>query len=109
MGLIDYPEAGAAALTDAGRKVANHPDKAPTLKELHASWLRIVSTSQAAILEALLEAYPESIAKDDLADRVGVSRTSGGYFNNLGHLRTLGAIDYPQKGFARAAEILFPK
>ena len=40
---------------------------------------------------------------------VGVSRTSGGYFNNLGRLRTLGAIDYPQKGQVRAADILFPK
>jgi hypothetical protein len=79
-----------------------------THAELHASWLRLVSTSQAAILQALIEAYPASIHKDELADRVGVSRTSGGYFNNLGHLRTLGAIDYPQKGVARATEILFP-
>lgn len=35
--------------------------------------------------------------------------TSGGYFNNLGRLRTLGAIHYPQKGTVRATDILFPK
>lgn len=109
LGLIDYPEGGAAALTTAGEQVANHPAKPPTLRELHESWLRIVSNPQAAILEVLIEIYPGSIGKDDLADRVGASRTSGGYFNNLGHLRTLGAIDYPQKGMVQATSILFPK
>lgn len=108
-GLIDYPAGGTVSLTSAGKLIANYPDKTPTLKDLHASWLRIVSNPQAAILEALMTIYPQAISKDDLADRVGVSRTSGGYFNNLGHLRTLGAIDYPQKGMVAATEILFPK
>ena len=63
----------------------------------------------ATILRAAVAAYPRSIAKDELADQVGVSRTSGGYFNNLGRLRTLGAITYPERGTVRAAEILFPK
>lgn len=107
-GLIDYPAGGEVALTEAGRAIANKPGKAPTLADLHSSWLRIVSNPQAAILEVVLGIYPQSIGKDDLADRVGVSRTSGGYFNNLGHLRTLGAIDYPQKGMVQATAILFP-
>lgn len=108
-GLIDYPTGGAVSLTSAGKQVANYPDKAPTLQDLHASWLRIVSNPQASILEVVLGIYPQAISKDDLADRIGVSRTSGGYFNNLGHLRTLGAIDYPQKGMVAATEIMFPK
>lgn len=109
MGLIEYTAPGTATLTEAGQKLANYPAKAPTLQDLHASWLAIVSKPQAAILEVVLDIYPASIAKDDLADRVGASRTSGGYFNNLGHLRTLGAIDYPQKGVVAATSILFPK
>ena len=32
---------------------------------------------------------------------------SGRYANNLGHLRTLGAVTYPHAGFVRAAEIMF--
>jgi hypothetical protein len=107
-GLIDYPVSGSVSLTPAGQKLANYPLKAPTLQDLHASWLRAVTNPQASILEVVLGIYPQAIGKDDLADRVGVSRTSGGYFNNLGHLRTLGAIDYPQKGFVRATDILFP-
>jgi hypothetical protein len=108
-GLVDYPQPGAVALSDAGRAAANHPDRAPTLDELHESWFAILPAPQAVILRAAVAAYPRAIPKDDLADEVGVSRTSGGYFNNLGRLRTLGAIDYPQKGTVRASDILFPK
>lgn len=108
-GLVDYPAPSMVALTDRGRKIANQPQAAPTLADMHRAWLAICTAPQAAILEVLLGVYPEALAKDDLADRVGVSRTSGGYFNNLGALRTIGAIDYPQKGRARAADVLFPK
>lgn len=108
-GLIDYPSGGTAALTDTGRAKANPPAKAPTLDDLHESWYRILPAPMATILRAAVAAYPGAIPKDELADQVGVSRTSGGYFNNLGRLRTYGAIDYPQRGTVRAADILFPK
>lgn len=108
-GLVEYPAGGTVALTEAGRQKANPPAKAPALQELHESWYRILPQAQATILASAVAVYPGSVAKDDLADIVGVSRTSGGYFNNLGRLRTLGAIDYPQKGMVRAADILFPK
>lgn len=107
--LIDYPSGGKVALTILGRARATPPKEAPQLYDLHESWLRILPAPQATILRALIEAYPEAVAKDDLADRVGVSRTSGGYFNNLGRLRTLGAIDYPSRGQVAAAAILFPE
>jgi len=45
--------------------------------------------------------------KDVLADSIGVSKTSGGYFNNLGSLRTMGLIDYPSPGRVVATSILF--
>lgn len=108
-GLVDYPSGGTVALTGEGRTKANKPSKAPTLEELHESWYRIMPAPQAAILRAAVAAYPKAIPKDELADIIGVSRTSGGYFNNLGRLRTMGAIDYPQRGTVRAADILFPR
>lgn len=108
-GMVEYPAGGTVALTEAGRQKANPPAKAPTLSDLHESWYRILPQAQAVILASAIAVYPGSLKKDDLADIVGVSRTSGGYFNNLGRLRTLGAIDYPQKGMVRAADILFPK
>ena len=108
-GLIEYPGPGDVALTAAGKLIANYPNKAPSLQDLHDSWLGILPAPQALILDTLIRVYPDSIQKDDLADRIGVSKTSGGYFNNLGRLRTLGAIDYPAKGHAAAAALLFPK
>jgi hypothetical protein len=107
-GLVDYPAGGTVALTDGGRAIANKPTKAPTLEDLHNSWFRILPQPQATLLALAIGIYPNSLTKDDLADLAGVSRTSGGYFNNLGKLRTLGAIDYPQKGMVRATDLLFP-
>lgn len=108
MGLIGYPAGGQVALTDAGRAAAATPPPA-TLEDLHDHWLDVVTAPQARILRELINAYPDAVEKDALAERVGVSPTSGGYFNNLGRLRTLGAIEYPAPGTARAADILFPR
>ena len=108
MGLLDYPSPGQIAMTDAGRAKANPPAKALTVEDLHESWYRFLPTAQALILREVIAQYPNAIGKDVLADAVGVSRTSGGYFNNLGRLRTLGAIDYPSPGMVVAKALLFP-
>lgn len=42
-----------------------------------------------------------------LADRIGVSPTSGGFFNNLGSLRSLGLIEYPRPAEVAALPVLF--
>ncbi len=85
------------------------PARSRLCKTLHASLLRVLPGPQAEILTALLEAHSEALAKDRMANRIGVSRTSGGYFNSQGRLRTLGAIDYPSPGKARTSSILFEK
>lgn len=103
--LIEYPQPGFVALTAAGMDAANPPD---TDGELHEKWLEVVSEPQAKILRALIEAHPEPMQKDSLAESIGVSATSGGFFNNLGSLRTIGAIDYPQKGFAALTKYVMP-
>lgn len=108
-GLIDYPSGGRVALTDAGKAIANTPEKAPTLADLHASWLAMVTRPQAAILAPLIACYPGSVDRDQLAAFADVSAASSGYANNLGFLRTMGAIDYPERGKVRAAAILFPE
>jgi hypothetical protein len=108
-GLIEYPSDGLVALTDAGRKSAQPAESIATLEDLHDAWCRRVSTSQAAILRAVIAIHPNDIGKDDLAEQVGVSNTSGGYFNNLGRLRSLGAIDYPSPGRVCSTALLFPE
>lgn len=107
-GLISYPSGGCVALTDEGRKVARRPPRPPTRADLHASWMRMVPRPQAAILEHLIKAYPGFLSKQKLAELAGASATSSAYANNLGSLRTMGALDYPQPGMVKATPILFP-
>jgi hypothetical protein len=106
-GLIDYPSGGMVALTDAGRNLADYTDTPSSSDELQQQVCAMVTSSQATILKELICAYPDAVAKSELAQRVGQSPTSGGYFNNLGRLRSLGMIDYPQSGYAVASPVLF--
>lgn len=105
-GLIDYPAGGSVALTDAGRERAPTP-AAPTVGQMQESLCAKVGNSKAAILRALIAIYPRDITRDALAGKIGVSPTSGGYFNNLGALRTLGVIEYPSAGKVVAQPVLF--
>jgi hypothetical protein len=105
-GLIEYPSGGLVRLTEAGRKAAQQTEPL-TVEEMQESLCRKVGLSKASIIRALIEIYPDAITKDELAEKIGVSPTSGGYFNNLGALRTLGVIDYPTPGAVAALPVLF--
>lgn len=108
-GFINYPTASYVSLTDGGRDLADNHEPISSVNQLHDAWCNIVSGSQAKILRALIEIYPEDLSKDELANQIGVSQRSGGYYNNLGRLRTLGAIAYPEPGRVAATELLFPE
>jgi uncharacterized protein len=106
-GLIDYPQGGTVALTEEGRAAAAAPDTPPTTADLHAMIAGLLPPAKWKLLAELIDIYPEPIGKDELAARAGVSPTSGGYFNNLGSLRSLGLIDYPSGGQVVAKPVLF--
>lgn len=106
-GLIDYPAPATVEITETGLAQADTSAAPQTSEELQRAILARLSGSQARILEVLIDAYPEVLAKDALANAVGQSSTSGGYFNNLGRLRSLGLIDYPAPGRVVALPVLF--
>lgn len=108
MELIEYPQAGLVAFTDAGRRQARPVTAMPTVEDLHEAWLSIVTQPQQRILREIIAEYPNQLPKAELAERIDVSPDSGSYANNLGRLRTLGAIDYPRPGYVKAVDILFP-
>lgn len=107
-GFITYPAPGIVALSEAGRQHAYAPLTPATLQELHQAWFAKLSRPQTAIISELIEGYPGAFRKDDLAKRAGQSPTSSGYTNNLGSLRSLGLLDYPQPGHVVATALLFP-
>lgn len=106
-GLIDYPTQGTAQLTAIGEAVASVDGVPATTDELHNAIRAKLPPAKWKILEALIAVYPNTLAKDALAEQIGVSPTSGSYFNNLGSLRSLGLIDYPRQSEAAALPVLF--
>lgn len=105
-GLIDYPNGG-AALTEAGRALAPRDGAPETTAELHAIVLGMVTGPQRTILEYLFMIYPASAPKEELAQAVQASASSSTFANNLGAMRTMGALMYPRVGEVRAADIMF--
>ena len=106
-GLISYPGPSLATLTPNGRALANVESVPATSEELHQQIARKLPVPKWKILNELIQLYPDPISKEQLAKQIGVSPTSGGYFNNLGSLRSLGLIEYPTPGQAVALPVLF--
>lgn len=107
-GLVDYPTPGFVALTDAGRSIAVVDTNTPTTSaEMITVVCSKVTGPQARIIRALALAYPDAIDKATLADRVEASASSSSFTNNLGALRSLGLLDYPQQGMVAAQPVLF--
>lgn len=106
-GLIDYPSGGTVALTDAGAAIASTDGVPSTTDELHDAIRAKLPPAKWRIIEALIRSYPKAMSKDAVAEQIDVSPTSGGYFNNLGSLRSLGLLDYPQPGMVAAQPVLF--
>lgn len=106
-GLIDY-QGGGLALTDAGRAAAAHTAAELTPKEMQQRVLERLPGPEAKLLRALLDAYPEALSNEELARRSGYELGGGAFNNPRGRLRSLGLVDYPQKGQVRARDVLFP-
>ena len=106
-GLIEYPSGGQVTITDEGRKHAQPGDVPADNKEMLERAKRVLGGSEGRILETIHASYPEIVGKVELAETTGFSANSGGFNNYLGHMRTLGFIEYPQPGKVKAADWLF--
>lgn len=108
-GMIEYPASGSVRITEAGLACVDEPQSVTSLADLHAAWLAKLPRPQGMILRVLLAAYPRSWDRDGLAAQAGQSPTSSSYGNNVGALRGLGLVDYPQRGQVVATALLFPE
>ena len=104
-GHIDYPQPGTVRLTESGRALAGEQQQ-PTTEEVFQRGLQLLTKAQQEILKVVRDVYPQSITREDLAERASVPVTSGGFKNNLGAMRTAGLLDYPATGTVRCAEWL---
>lgn len=105
-GFVDYA-GDCICLTEEGRKHADFPDEVLTTAELQRRILERLPGPEQRILQVLIEAYPNAVDNDSCAKAAGYTPDGGAYNNPRGRLRTLGLIDYPQKGHVRARDILW--
>jgi len=105
-GLIDYPSGGYVTVTSAGRAHAQ-PDIGPrSSAEMLARAKQVLGGSEGRLLE-ILHRTRGAVSKSDLAESAGFSPNSGGFNNYLGHMRTLGFVDYPSPGQVQCADWLY--
>lgn len=105
-GLVEYVGKG-IRLTDVGRAAAKQPAAPLTIDEMHAHVRSVLPGPETAILNVLLQGYPQAMPKEQVAEASGYQFGAGGFNNPIGRLRTLGLVQYPQKGYAVASKILF--
>lgn len=86
--------------------VAGTAKEKPSGSELR-EWLRPkLGRCENALLDALLEVWPERLSNQDLAERSGYSAASSGFDNGLGKLRTIeAAAGYERDGGVKASDV----
>ena len=105
-GMIDYPQPGMVTITDAGRTVAEPEGVPASSDEMLSRAKSVLNGSEARLLE-ILHTRRDDMPKPALAEESGFSANSGGFNNYLGHMRTLGFIDYPAPGQVKCADWLY--
>jgi len=106
-GLIEYGANSSLRLSDQGRSLAPQVLAPLNSEEMLESCLKIASPKQGAILRCLVEVYPESLTRAELAERITQSAASSAYTNNLGGLRSAGMIEYGPNSTVKCADWLF--
>jgi hypothetical protein len=96
----------ALRVTDAGLTALGHYDALPSGAELLAYWIREAGAAPGAMLKALADVYPQTLSRDEVADRSGYSVQSRHVDNSLSYLRTLELISGDRSAL-RASEELF--
>jgi uncharacterized protein len=109
--LILYPQPDCLQLTEEGRAAANPVQDLVRLEDLHQAWLnsRALSQPQKHLLKILLQIYPKSLSREQLADKANVSSASSGFRANVSTLSSLQLVVYPAANQVQAnGELLFP-
>lgn len=106
-GLIEYPDSQSLCLTDEGRARANPQPSPANTAELHEIIFRKITGAQARILKPLIDAYPDQLDRETLAELAGYSAKSTSFKNPLSDLKGFGFVGYPNSQSAVALPILF--
>lgn len=91
-------------ITDVGIATDTY-EPLPTGQYLIQHWMRQLGKAERAILQVLVDYYPDSLSKDDIASLAGYEVNGGGFNNAMSRLRTLELIG--GRGEMKASDIFF--
>jgi hypothetical protein len=98
---------GELRISDHGWTVLGDEAPAPaTTEELLAMWRDRLKRGARSMLDALVDAHPDWLAREDLADAAGIAVTGGTFGDYLSMLRRTGLIEEDGR-HVRAAATLF--
>jgi len=83
----------ALVITDAGLSALGPWDELPTGQALIDYWIREAGAAPGAMLKVLVDVHPNTLSRDEVAERSGYSATSRHVDNSLSYLRTLELIE----------------
>lgn len=93
-GMIEY-QGRQVALTETGRAAAVPPERPRTPAELQERVIAMLGGAGGRVLKPLVDAYPNAIAREQLAEAAGYGHlNSKGFANAMGRLRSLGFVEY---------------
>lgn len=92
-------------VTQDGDRAAGDVEPLPFGRELQTYWMGKVGKAERLALGALVEAFPQALTKEAIAEKAGYAVDGGGFNNALGRLRSLELIE--GKGELRASATLF--
>jgi len=93
-------------ITAAGRKALGSYEPLPTGADLRRYWLGQLDKASASFLQALIDVYPRSLTRDQIADRTNYSPTSRHVDNTLAVLRGFDLV-HGGRDAIKASEDLF--
>jgi hypothetical protein len=107
-GLAEYGSGGTVALTNTGTAQAKYPERPRSVQEVQERIVGLLGGATARILQPLIDAYPQALPREEVAQAAGYGHLqSKGFVNSLSRLRSLGFIDYPDRGSVVARPVLF--
>lgn len=92
-------------LTEAGFAYLGGRPAPMTAQELQAHYLSILRAGAARMLQAVMDAYPAGLSKDELGGQIAMTPSSGTFSTYLGELRRNGLVEQ-RSGEYVATEIL---
>jgi hypothetical protein len=105
-GLVDYPSPARLTLTAAGVAAAGKP-AAVAQADLDEATVDVLDGPSMRIVRVVKEAWPDALSRDVVAKRAGYAPGTGTVQRVIGHVHSMGVVDYPDKGSLSAAADLF--